>query len=155
MNGSGTVPAVPPMPATDLWIAATNDRSAGKLDLALQEFTDYVKWYGNLDLAGTAQFYIGSIHWSQGAYDTAASDFDAVLEKYPDNPKVQEAHYYKGLCLKKMGKRTQSRAEFDAAVKENPRKEAGVNACNELKDMGFSCPTMAPPAKAPQHKKRD
>lgn len=149
--------AMPPMPATDLYNAAQNDRGAGKLDLALQEFADYLKWYGNTDYAGNAQFYIGWIHYSQGAYDSAAADFDALLEKYPDNQKVNtgEANYYKGMSLKKGGKRTQSRAEFNQSISMKPGSDVAKRACDELKDMGFTCPSGAAPAKTNTKKKRD
>ena len=41
---------------------------AGKLDLAVQEYADYLRWYGNTDLAPNAQYYIAWIHASQGDY---------------------------------------------------------------------------------------
>ena len=61
----------PTVSATDLYNNATRDRSSGKLDLALNEFSDYLKWYGNTDLAANAQYYIASIHYSQADYDDA------------------------------------------------------------------------------------
>jgi TolA-binding protein len=160
-GGAPQAQAMPPMPAMDLYQAALNDRSAGKLDLALQEFTEYLKWYGNTELAGNAQYYIGWIHYSQGAndpamYDVAAKDFDTLLEKYPDNQKVNsaEANLYKGLSLKKAGKRTQSRAEFNQAIAMAPRSENATKACAELKDMGFTCPSAAPVSKGTTKKKK-
>jgi TolA-binding protein len=146
-GGQPAVPAVPPMSATDLYNAATSDRNAGNLELAMEEYVNYLKYYSNTELAGNAQFYIGSIHYSQGAYDSAVADFDAVLEKYPDSNKVQEAHYWKGMSLKKSGKRTQSRPEFIAAVTESPRTGIATKACDELKDMGFPCPAAGTPKK--------
>ena len=50
-----------------------------------------------------AQYYIGWIHYSQSDFPSAMNDFDAVLEKYPDNNnKMADAFYYKGLTLVKM-----------------------------------------------------
>lgn len=160
-GGAPQSQAMPPMPATDLYQAGLNDRSAGKLDLAMQEFAEYLKWYGNTELAGNAQYYIGWIHYSQGAndpnlYDVAAKDFDALLEKYPDNQKVSsgDANYYKGMSLKKAGKRTQSRAEFNQAIAMSPRGDAATRSCGELKDMGFTCPSAAPASKGTTKKKK-
>ena len=63
--GTGAPPTIDPptVSATDLYNNATRDRSSGKLDLALNEFLDYLKWYGNTDLAANAQYYIASIHY--------------------------------------------------------------------------------------------
>jgi TolA-binding protein len=94
--GIGAPPTIdaPTVSATDLYANATRDRSSGKLDLALNEFSDYLKWYGNTDLAANAQYYIASIHYSQADYNDALREFDLVLEKYPsDNNKIPDALY--------------------------------------------------------------
>ncbi|HEY2013425.1 MAG TPA: hypothetical protein VGH38_07985, partial [Bryobacteraceae bacterium] len=52
-GGSGA--DVPTMSSSALYDNATRDRMGGKLDLALQEYADYLKWYGNTDLAPNAQ----------------------------------------------------------------------------------------------------
>ena len=69
--GIGAPPTIdaPTVSATDLYANATRDRSSGKLDLALNEFSDYLRWYGNTDLAANAQYYIASIHYSKADYD--------------------------------------------------------------------------------------
>ena len=93
---AAAVPETPPIGASDLYANASRDRSSGKLDLALQEFNDYLKYYGNTDLAPNAQFYVGMIHYSQSDFETAAQDFDMVLEKYSKNPKTEDALYLQG-----------------------------------------------------------
>src|SRR5262249_4829851 len=56
-NGGSSPPSgAPPMSANDLYTHASADRTSGKLDLALQEFSDYLRWYGNTELAPNAQF---------------------------------------------------------------------------------------------------
>ncbi len=42
--------------------------NAGKNDLATQEFSDYIKYYPNTDLAGNAYFYLAEIQYRQGNY---------------------------------------------------------------------------------------
>ena len=46
------------------------DRSGGNLDLALQGFQEYLRYYGNTDLAPNAQFYIGQIHYDKNEFAT-------------------------------------------------------------------------------------
>jgi tol-pal system protein YbgF len=147
-GGSGGGPAptaeVPPINSTDLYQNALRDKNGGKFDLALQEFTDYLKWFGNTELAPNAQYYIGWIHYSQKAYDVAANDFDMVLEKYPDNNKTADAKYYKGMSLVYSGHKTQAIPEFNDLIKTHPGTDTATKACSELKDLGMHCPVVAP-----------
>jgi len=148
LGGGTAAPETPTISATDLYSNARRDMSGGKLDLALQEFSDYLKWYGNTDLAPNAQFYIGSIHYSQGDYDNAVKEFDMVLEKYPDDAnKRPDALYNKGLALEKMGRRTDGAQEFRELIKRFPSNDLSKSACEKLKGMGLSCALRATPAK--------
>lgn len=142
MAGGAAVPQGPCMAASDLYSNANRDRTSGKLDLSLQEFGDYLRCYGNTDLAPNAQYYIGWIHYSQADYPSALKDFDAVLEKYPDNNnKMPDAFYYKGLTLVKMSQRTAASAEFTELIQRFPSNSLAPQACNQLRDMGKHCPT--------------
>jgi TolA-binding protein len=151
----GTTPAggpeVPPISSQALYDNATRDRMGGKLDLALQEYADYLKWYGNTELAPNAQYYIASIHSSLGDYDNASREFDIVLEKYPDNNKTPDAMYGKGQALIKMGRRTDGGHEFQDLIKKFPRNDLSNKACDQLKGMGLSC---GPRAAAPTKRKK-
>jgi TolA-binding protein len=130
----------PTVSATDLYTNAQRDRSSGKLDLALNEFSDYLKWYGNTDLAANAQFYIAYIHYSQADYDDALREFDLVLEKYPsDNNKIPDALYYKGMTLTRLGKRTAGAEEFKELYKRFPNHDLARQACSQLVSMGLRC----------------
>lgn len=151
-QGSGG-PAMPPMSSQDLYQQALGDRNGGKLDLALQEFSDFLKYYGNTDLAPNAQFYIANIHYSQGAYDQAASEFDMVLEKYPENNKTRDAMLYKGMSLLRAGKRTQASEEFKDIITHYPRTDQATQACTQLTGLGIHCPTGPASAKPVRKKK--
>jgi TolA-binding protein len=138
----GAAPAIdsPTVSATDLYTNAQRDRTSGKLDLALNEFSDYLKWYGNTDLAANAQYYIAYIHYSQGDYDDALREFDLVLEKYPsDNNKIPDALYYKGMTLTRLGKRTAGAEEFKELYKRFPNHDLARQACSQLQTMGLRC----------------
>jgi len=140
--GMGMAPSsgTPTMPASDLYANANHDRQGGKLDLALQEFSDYLRWYGNTDLAPNAQYYIASIHASQGDYDSAIREYDMVLEKYPDNNKTADALYGKGVALTRVGRRTDGAREFQELVKRFPGSSLTGQACTQLTNLGLKCP---------------
>ena len=139
--------------ATDLYNNATRDRGTGHLDLALQEFADYLKYYGNTALAPNAQYYIAFIHYSQADYEKALKEFDLVLEKYPDeDSKKAESMYYKGMTLVRLGHRTQGAEEFKEFLKRFPNHDLARQACSQLTTMGLKC--GSPRAAAPAKRKR-
>lgn len=138
----------PPMPATDLYNNAMRDKGSGKLDLALQEFSDYLRWYPTGDLAPNSQFYIGIIHYGQGNYEAAAQDFDMVLEKYQENSKTREARLYKGRALVHLpGHKTEGADEFAELIKRYPGTDEARQACTERQALGLRCGVPAASAK--------
>ena len=155
----GTTPqasgGAPPPPAETLFLNARRDKIGGKSDLALQEFGDYLKYYGNTDAAAEAQYYIGEIHFSQGDLDTALKDFDAVLERYQDNPKTPDALYMKGMTLVKVGRRNDASKEFRELMSRYPGNELSKKACSQLTGMGLRCtPPRAATSGRPARKKK-
>jgi tol-pal system protein YbgF len=146
-SGGAVVPGIAPAqsatepcePASQLYPDAQSDKSAGKYDIALKEFGEYLRCYGNLPLAPNAQYLIGSIHQAQGDYESAVQDFDTVLEKYPDNGKTPDALYSKGISLVKLGRRTDGADEFAELIKRFPKHDLAVKACDQRKNMGLSC----------------
>src|SRR5215471_5676841 len=136
--GASTAPPsneAPTISATDLYANANRDRTGGKLDLALQEYADYLRWYGNTDLAPNAQYYIASIHASQGDYESAIREYDMVLEKYSDNNKTPDAIYGKGIALTKTGRRTDGAREFQELIKRFPNNALAAQACTQLGNL--------------------
>ncbi|MGA2592681.1 MAG: outer membrane protein assembly factor BamD [Bryobacteraceae bacterium] len=143
-NSPGSAGSVPPVPAETLYQNAMRDRSGGKDDLALQEFSDYLKYYGNTDLAPNAQFYVAELHLKQNNLDQALQEFDMVLEKYPDNNKTPDALYMKGATLVKMGKRTQGKVEFCELAKRFPANDLANRARAQVKSLGLTCGAATP-----------
>jgi X-X-X-Leu-X-X-Gly heptad repeat protein len=154
---SAAAPDMPAISATDLFANSERDRTTGKLDLALQEYSDYLKWYGSTDQAPSAQFYIGYIHYGQGDYENAVKDFDLVVERYADNIRTPQALYYKGMSLTKIpGHKTEGSEEFIELIKRFPSSDLSRQACDQLKSLGKNCPARAAatPAKGAGKKKK-
>src|SRR5271157_132858 len=146
-DAAAAVPDTPTISAQDLYANANRDPGSKKYDLALQEYQQYLKWYGNTDLAANAQFYIGDIHYRQKNFDQAVQDFDVVIEKYSENNKTPDAIYSKGLALKSLSRLTESHSEFLELIKLYPRNDLAAQACDQLKSMGYNCPAPKAPAK--------
>jgi len=129
----------PPVPADTLYGNAYRDMMGNKRDLALQGFTDYLKYYANTEYAPNAQFWIGQIYYEQGELENALKAFDAVLTEYDENTKTPDALLMKGRTLLRMGRRTPAVETFRTILADHPKKEAAPKACQELKTLGLSC----------------
>jgi len=129
-------PTGPPMgmSAEKSYTDARRDQQTGNLDLAYQEYQQYLTYFPNTELAANAQYYIGEIAYNRGDYKSAIQAFDAVLERYPKNPKTADAHYMKGLALAKGGQRTQAAQELRALVQTYPNTEQARKASAALRD---------------------
>jgi tol-pal system protein YbgF len=146
-SGSTSVaPSGPPqgMSAKTVYDTAMRDRSSGNLDLALQGFQEYLRYYSNTDLAPNAQFYIGQIHYDKNEYQPALQAFDAVLEKFPENNKTADATYMKGMALLKSGQRNEAAREFLNVITKYPNSEVAPKARIQRKALGLSVPTAQP-----------
>ena len=133
-------PSGPPagMQADVLYTNANRDYKGGKYDLAIQEFTDYLKYFPKLEFAPNAQFYLGDTYYRKGDYENALTAFDAVLEQYSENSKTPDSQYMKGLSLLKMGKRDGAAREFRDVYAKYPGTEIAAHAKDQLRQLGLS-----------------
>jgi len=145
-GGTAPIATGPPpgMQAETTYTNAYKDYKGSKYDLAMQEFGDYLKYFGQTQFAPNAQFYIGDIYYRKQDYPNALQAFDAVLEHYSDNTKTPDAHYMKGLCLMAMGKNDSAAREFRDVYTNYPDAEVAAQAKARLKDLGLSVGTSTP-----------
>lgn len=123
-------------PPEVLYNNGLRDYNAGKLDLASQEFSDYMKYYANTDLAGNAQFYLADIEYRQGNYQAAVRDYDKVLEQYPGGNKSPAAQLKKGMALLQLGQRDAGVRELKSLIQRYPRSIEATTARDQLRKMG-------------------
>jgi tol-pal system protein YbgF len=136
--GSSSSPAGPAPSADNLYSNGLRDITSGKYDLARQEFQDYLKYYGDTDLASNAQFYLGEIAYQQKNYEQAVSEYDRVLTNYPKSFKLVTARYKKGIALIDLGQKTAGVRELREVVKRYPGTEEERRARARLKELGVS-----------------
>lgn len=140
--GAASVPNGPPqgIQSGTLYTSARGDLLAGKYDIAFQEFSDYLKYFGNTDFAPSAQFYIADIYFRKADYSSALTAFDAVLEKFADNPKTPEARLRKAMCLMKLGRNDSAAREFRDIYTRyiNDHPDIAAQAKAQLREMGLT-----------------
>jgi len=144
-NPSGGVPVAAssapggPAPSADtLYSNGLRDITSGKYDLARSEFQDYLKYYGDTDLASNAQFYLGEIAYSQKQYEQAVNEYDKVLSNYPKSFKLAPAHLKKGMALLEVGQKTSAIRELRDVIKRYPGTEEDRRARAKLKELGVA-----------------
>jgi TolA-binding protein len=140
-SGAATiVPVAPAAPAgvsaESLFQNAFRDYSSGKDELSMMEFNDYLKYFPQSENAASAQYYVGQIYDRAKQYDDAVQAFDAVLERYPDNPKTPDALYGKAYDLMKGGHKADAAAEFKEFLARYPTHSLARNAQDHLKALG-------------------
>jgi TolA-binding protein len=133
------------MQADTLYTNAFRDYGAGKNDIAFQEFSDYLKYFGNTAFASSAQYYTAEIYYRKQDYANALQAFDAVLERYDENSKTADAHYMKGMCEMSLGRNDAAARDFRDVYARyadlNP--DIAAKAKARLHEMGLTVATAA------------
>ena len=141
---SNVNPSGPPPSADTLYSNGLRDITSGKYDLARNEFQDYLRYYGDTDLASNAQFYLGEIAYSQHQYDVAVQEYDKVLSTYPKSFKLAPARLKKGMALLELGQKNPGVRELREVVKRYPGTEEERRARAKLKELGVAVTATAP-----------
>jgi tol-pal system protein YbgF len=135
---SSNAPSGPPPSADTLYSNGLRDITSGKYDLARSEFQDYLRYYGDTDLASNAQFYLGEIAYSQKNYELAVQEYEKVLTTYPKSFKLAPARLKKGMALIELGQKNSGVKELREVVKRYPGTEEERRARARLKDLGVA-----------------
>ena len=133
--------------ADQSYTEAVRDRQTGKVDLAYSEFQQYLTYFPNTELAANAQYNLGEIDYNRNNYAPAIKSFDAVLERYPDNPKTPDAHYMKAMALLKSNQKSRAAGEFRILVQNYPHTDDAKKALAQLRALGVSAGTTTTAAR--------
>ena len=123
-------------PPDVLYNNAVRDYNGGKNDLALQECSDYIKFYPNTDLAGNCYFYLGEIQFKQANYQQAAQSYDQVLQNFPSGNKAASAQLKKGFALVELGKQDEGVSELRRLIQRYPHSPEALLARDRLRKLG-------------------
>jgi tol-pal system protein YbgF len=125
-------------PPDVLYNNGLRDYTGGKSDLALQEFSDYVKYYPNTELAGNSYFYLGEIQFKQANYQQAVQSYDQILQNFPGGNKAASAQLKKGFALLELGKQDDGVAELRHLIQRYPHAPEALQARERLHKLGVS-----------------
>ena len=123
-------------PPDVLYNNALRDYNGGNNDLATQEFSDYIKFYPNTDLAGNCYFYLGEVQFRQAKYEAAAQSYDQVLQNFPSGNKAASAQLKKGFALIELGKQDDGVTELRKLIQRYPHAPEALQARERLRKLG-------------------
>ena len=125
-------------PPDVLYNNALRDYNAGKNDIATQEFSDYIKFYPNTDLAGNSYFYLAEIQFRAADYADAAKNYDLVIQNFPSGNKAASASLKKGFALIELGQKDDGVAELRHVIQRYPKSNEALQARDRLRKLGVS-----------------
>ncbi len=152
-GAAANAPQAPP--ADQLYNDGLRDYNANKNDLASQEFTQYLQYYGNTDLAGNAQFYLGEIAYRQGNFNGAVQAYNKVLDQYPGGNKTAAAQLKKGYALLELGQKDAGIQELRSLINRYPKSPEALQArdrLNKLGAAGAASRSTRPSRPSPSHR---
>ena len=123
-------------PPDVLYNNALRDYNGAKNDLATQEFSDYIKFNPNTDLAGNAYFYLAEIEFKAADYPKAVANYDLVLQNFPSGNKAAAAQLKKGFALLELGKEDEGTQELKHVIQRYPRTNEATQARERLRKAG-------------------
>jgi tol-pal system protein YbgF len=130
--------AMPPASADVLYSNGLRDINGKHYELATQEFQDYLKYYGDTDLASNAQFYLGEIAYNQNQFQQALDFYNKVIENYPKSFKTASARMRKGFCLAELGQKTAAVRELRAVIRQFPGTDEAKRSTAKLRELGVA-----------------
>jgi len=74
-------------------------------------------------------------------YDDAVQAFDAVLERFPENPKTPDALYQKGVELQKAGRKTDALTEYRDFIAKYPTHSLAAKAQEHIQQLARASST--------------
>jgi tol-pal system protein YbgF len=116
----------------DLYNAALEDYQAGRFDLALNGFREYLRLYPDGTSPDNAQFWIGRIQLDQQQYEAAARELERLLATYPETDKAAQATFYLGSAYRALGNEERARAYYRQVIERYPTSQESQLARREL-----------------------
>jgi tol-pal system protein YbgF len=123
--------------ADALYKSGLSAYNGGQYQLSVQAFQEYLKYYGDTDLASNAQFYVGDCYYNQKNYAQAIEEYNKCLERYPNGNKLPAAQLKKGYALLALDQKPAGVRELRSLVQRYPNSHEAALAAQKLRQLGI------------------
>lgn len=128
--------------ATEYFEYAKKEFDEGKYLKSITDFTIIVLKFSGDPVVDDAQYYLAESHFKQGEYLIAASEYQKLINDYPESDYVPLAQFKKGMAYYKLSSRaeldqeytTRAIKEFQSFLEEYPNHELEKNAETYIKE---------------------
>ena len=96
----------------------------------------FLKNYPGDPRAVNAAYWIGETYYAEKAYDKAVLQFEEVVQRYGDDPKVASALYKQALAFEALKDRKSARLVMKKVIERFPLSDEAKKAKEKLKEWG-------------------
>jgi len=114
---------------------AYRDFMSGLNQLAMDEFHAFIGQFPTSESAPKAQYYMGVIYDRGEQYEDSVKAYDAVLERYPENPATRDALYGKAVALMKLERNVEAKKEFNGFLAKYPTDDKASQVKQYLREL--------------------
>ena len=108
---------------------------AGKLNRAIDGFSDFLRQYPESHLVSNAQYWLGECYYGQRRFAQAIQEFEQVFNQYPSSNKVPAALLKIGYSNLELQKPATARAIFRQLVRSYPKSPEAAKAYSRLTEV--------------------
>jgi tol-pal system protein YbgF len=130
VTGTSTPSASTP---SDVHRLAYNDYQAGKFDLAIVGFRNFMSQFPKSELAPQVQYYIGECEYARKDYADAAKEYDRTVHMFPRSDYAPKALFKRGVALQQLNRGEDAVKAFRRLIKDYPQHELARSARDILK----------------------
>ncbi len=117
-----------------LYNAAITDYQQGRLDLARQGFTEYLRRFPDGLSASDARYWLGITWFDEGRWDSAVAELREVPTRWPESSKAPLALRKIGDAYRAQGDEERARAAYQQLVQQYPNSAEADAARRQLGD---------------------
>ncbi|MDP3025095.1 MAG: tol-pal system protein YbgF [candidate division Zixibacteria bacterium] len=103
-----------------LYDQAYFDFAKGSYDLAIQGFSDYLRYFPKGRSADQAHYWIAESYYAKKDYERCLDGFQKLLQNFPSSNKLPSALYKIGLCYEELKNQIRANRYFKEVVSRYP-----------------------------------
>lgn len=103
-----------------LYDQAYLDFAKGNYDLALQGFSDYLRYFPKGTSADQAQYWIAESYYAKKDYERCLDEFQKLMQNFPSSNKVPSALYKIGLSYEELKNQIRANRYFKEVISKYP-----------------------------------
>ncbi len=134
--------------ADQAYTQALNDLIQGNLDMAIEEFTAFIRDNPSSDKADDAQYNIGEAFYNSNRWPQAIAAFTRVINEYPDSDKVASAYFKRAKAELETHDKDSAVADFRSVVEKFDSSPEASLSQTELEKLGVSRSKAVPNARS-------